>query len=518
MSGLRAPPGSTLWLLSHELRLTARALAGRKGAALSFWILGIAILVVTGAAGVPLSLYLRGRTLPISGALALGLDFGLVAIFTLILSQTLSAAVSAFYERGDLDLLLSSPVPSGRILTVRASAVALTPFMWFALFATPFLLPLTLLVRPGWILDYALLAALALLAGAGGVAMAMGLFRLIGPKRTRTAGQILAALIGAAFFLVSQARNLAPDGGRAAAVWFLSLARSGALQGGAPLTWPAAAVAGDPAPLLAIVAAAVLVFTLTTRGLGRRFAADAALAAGALATRGRRDARPLEARAFRGGVFAALMRKELRLLLRDPVLLSQVLLRTLYILPMTLLLARRAAGAHAGGFMGGVALSAGAGAVAFMAGQVAGSLAWITISAEDAPELLASAPVNGGFARRAKLTATMIPVAALLAIPLGVLAVLAPWVGFCAILGAAAAAAASGLINLWFEKPAPRSAFRSRRGGSVLGAGAELLAGLGFGIATGMAASGLLSALVPLCVSVAGLVLLRIFADPDRRY
>jgi ABC-2 type transport system permease protein len=309
-----------------------------------------------------------------------------------------------------------------------------------------------------------------------------------------------------------------PDNGRAIAGRFLVFSKGEILTAGAPLTWPAAAAMGDILPLFPIVAGSVLVFAAVTRGLGRRFAADAALAAGVSTTPARVDRRPLTPARFKGGVFGVLMRKELRLLIRDPILLSQVLLRTLYILPMTFILARNAARAPSGGFMGGVVLASGAGAVAFMAGQVAGSLAWIAISAEDAPELLASAPVEGAFIRRAKLVATMVPVAVLLAIPLGVLTVMAPWVGVCAILGSAAAASSSGMINLWFEKPAPRTAFRSRRGGSVIGASAELLIGLGFGIATGMAAAGTLFALVPIIVSTGALAVLRTFAEPDRRY
>ncbi len=510
--------GSTLWLLRHELRLTARGLAGRKGAALSFFVLALAIVVMTGAAGAPLALYLRGHPVTPDGPLALALDFGVASIFTLILSQTLSAAVSAFYERGDLDLLLASPVPPGRILAVRAVAVALTPYLWFALFATPFVLPLSVILSPVWLLDYALLAALSLLAGAAGIALAMAMFRLIGPKRTKTAGQVMAALIGSVFFLFSQARNLLPDGGRAFAGRFLEVSQSRLLAPGAPLTWPAAAAMGAPGPLLLFLAVAILVFAVLTQGLGRRFASDAALAAGVSTAPEARTLRPLTAAAFRGGVFSALMRKELRLLIRDPILLSQVLLRTLYILPMTFVLARNAAKSHTGGFLSGVALASGAGAVAFMAGQVAGSLAWIVISAEDSPELLASAPVQGAFVRRAKLTAVMIPVVVMLAIPLGVLSVLAPWVGLCAVLGSASSAAASGLINLWFEKPAPRKAFRSRRGGSVLGASAELLIGLGYGVSTGLAAAGTPFALVAIAVSTGALGVLRLFAEPDRRY
>jgi ABC-2 type transport system permease protein len=319
---------------------------------------------------------------------------------------------------------------------------------------------------------------------------------------------------------MSQAKSLLPDNGRALFGGALAWARSGLFDPGAPLAWPTRAVMGDPLALLVFTTLSVGVFLGVTAALGRRFAADASLAAGAGADRTRRSSAPVTVAGFRDGVFIAMMRKEIRLLVRDPTLLSQVLLRTLYILPMTFVLARNAGrsseGAH--GLMGSFTLAAGAGAVSFMAGQVAGSLAWIAISAEDAPELIACAPVLAAVVRRAKLTAVMIPVAALLAMPLGALLVFSPWIGVCALAGSAASAISSGLINLWFEKPAPRKAFRSRRGGSVLGASAELLIGLGWGVAAAMAAFASPWALIPTAVTLAALAALYGLSAPDRAY
>jgi ABC-2 type transport system permease protein len=229
-----------------------------------------------------------------------------------------------------------------------------------------------------------------------------------------------------------------------------------------------------------------------------------------------------------------MVKKELRLLIRDPTLLSQVLLRTLYVLPLTFLLARNAMrsrgdpihtavrfhglGTIAYGSASSFSVYAGAGALAFLAGQVAGSLAWITISAEEAPELLACAPVDGERVRQAKLTATMVPVALLLIAPLCGLAAFAPWVGAAASVGAAGSAVSAGLINLWFEKPASRKAFRSRRGGSVLGAIAELIMGLGWGVTTGMIAALSPYAVIPAAITLLTLGLFYGLANPVKGY
>lgn len=512
MTGIAAP-GSTLWLLGCELRLTARQWFSRGARVVSFVIVVLALGAGCAFGGVPLALWLRHAPLVLAPPLVLALDLGLLVVFTLILSQTLSAAVLAFFERGDLDLLLSSPLPPGRVLTVRAVSIALTPFLWFALFLTPVLLPLALLQSASWALDYLLLAAVALLASSAGVFIAMGLIRTIGPRATRTLGQLLAAVIGALFFLASQARNLLPDRGRSLGASFLRLGPDGPLSPQGLLAIPARAALGEPLPVLALAGGGFAIFTILTLQLGRRFADDAARAAGSGRARRRALAPAVSDRSFGGGPFLALMRKELRLLRRDPVLLSQVLLRTIYVVPLTALVVR-----DAGGGGGKILLAAGAGAIVFMAGQIAGSLAWITISAEDAPELLACAPVPASLARRAKLVATLIPVAVLMAVPIGTLMILRPWVGFCAAVGAALSAGSSGLINLWYEKPAPRTAFRSRRGGSVTGASAELLLGLGWAATTGLAGSFSAYALAPGVLSILALGLLRVFARPDRRY
>jgi ABC-2 type transport system permease protein len=304
----------------------------------------------------------------------------------------------------------------------------------------------------------------------------------------------------------------------------LRWSESGVFAPGAPLSWPARAALGEPLPLLVFVVVAVSIFMAAAAGLGRRFSADAAVASGVGSGPVRISGRGVTAQSFGSGVFVTMMRKELRLLVRDPTLLSQVLLRTLYVLPLTFLMVKGAGhtsddgGSRMTVFLSSFRLASLAGAVSFMAGQVAGSLAWITISAEDAPELLACAPVDSGLVRRAKLTATIVPVALLLALPLGVLLWLSPWIGFCATFGAVASAASAALANLWFEKAAPRKAFRNRRGGSALGAVAELMLGLGWAVTAGMAAALSPWALIPAALTLVAMGVLRGISDPDRAY
>ncbi len=517
----RFAPGSIPWLLGHELRLTVRARSKRQGRTLI--VVGIVIAVLMLVAGVPLGLFLRHVPIGETPGVLMTLDLILAAVFTLILSQTLASAVIGFYERGDLDLLLSSPLPPRRALTVRALGIAVAPLLWFASLVSIVVLPAAALGQPRWLTAYPVLLALAMLAAAAGMSLAMALFGLIGARRTRTVGQLLAALIGAVFFMFGQMRNILPDHGRDFFAGVMRWADSGVLAPAAPLSWPARALLGELLPLGAFVGGSALLFAGVVWGLGRRFASDASLAAGVNSG----PARPSTAgrpslRGFEGGPDAALMRKELRLLVRDPTLLSQVLLRVLYILPLAFALVRGASGPHHGpgaifATGGQITLTV---AVVFVAGQLAGSLAWITICAEDAPELLACAPIDGSRARWAKLWAAMIPVGVLLTPFLFVLTWLMPWAGLAAAAGAAGSAISAGMINLWFEKPATRKGFRGRRTGSILTGVVEVLAGLGWGATAGVAASGPFWALavIPLALTIGMLVLARTLARPTRGY
>ena len=124
--------------------------------------------------------------------------------------------------------------------------------------------------------------------------------------------------------------------------------------------------------------------------------------------------------------------------------------------------------------------------VTFLAGQLAGSLGWVTISAEESPELLQCAPVTPDRIRRAKIAAVLIPVLGLIGLPLLWLVILDPIAGVVGILGAAVTAASTTMIELWRQRPGKRNEFRRNRGSSVLVPMIEVLIGLSYGATGGL--------------------------------
>lgn len=503
---MRFAAGSTLWLLGHEMRLTWRGLVRRRGGGSGrfrrIWLLLLlpAILLICG--GVPLAFVMRHvqiPVIPLSEAIAAAVA---LAVFTLMLSQTIAAAVDALYDRADLDLLFSSPIQPRRVLTVRFLAVAANVYALFGLLTAPFLLPMAVLGHPAWLAAEAVLFAIALGATGAGLLVAAGLFRVIGPRRTKTVGQVLAAIAGAAFFLTAQAYNIL--GRRQSASLWAALVQKAADPRFRPppgLDWPLRAFLGQPGPLIGMVAVGAGLFLVANQILGPRFAADSAAAAGA-GTGGRRTRNAARAQ-FRTGAFQATFRKETRMLARDPELISQVLLRVLYLVPLGFVLLRSAGqGQH-------LALPGAISALSLVAGQVAASLAWITISAEDSPDLLAASPTPIATIRQAKIAAAAAPVAVLVGPILIVLAFFSPWIAVVGLAGCAAQMAMGAYLNVWWQKPGKRAEFRRRRQASWFVSLAEILLGLTIAAATALFAFGSTWGLIPALVALAGVFMLR---------
>jgi ABC-2 type transport system permease protein len=473
------PPGSFLWLLLNEMRVSLRG--DWRSNRIGVLITALFVTTLAGFAGIPVGIALHGRTIVLPPVAVAAVDIAIAVLFTLLLSQTLSSATTSLYERGDLDLLLSSPVPARRVLAVRALAIATTPLMIFLAILVPLVVPIGLLGHPRWLASIGVLICLSLAASAVGLILAMGLFSLIGPRRTRTIGQLLASFIGAGIFLASQSRYFFAGRGISFMGVLMTVARYPEFHLDASLGWPARAVTGEALPFASVVAGSIALFALSTTALGARFSRDASIAAGTDAG-SRRAAAQRPAPAFRGGAFAALVRKEIVLIVRDPTLISQVFLRVLYLLPLMYIMLYNVR------HQAGSAIATGTGALVFISSQISASLAWITISAEDAPDLLVSAPVSRAFAQRAKLAAALLPLLALLIVPLAYVFVISPWIGAVTTLGIIASSLSAGAINLWYESPGKRNIFRRRGSGSLVGNLGVLLLGLAWsGTTTGAA-------------------------------
>ena len=154
------------------------------------------------------------------------------------------------------------------------------------------------------------------------------------------------------------------------------------------------------------------------------------------------------------------------LLRRDPWLISQSLMQLLYLLPPFFLLWRT----YYGGSNGANLLVP---VLIMAAGQLAGGLAWLAVSGEDAQDLIGSSPVTPAQVWRAKAEAVAGVLALVFAPAVALLAFVEPVPALVALLGIATAATSATLIQFWFRAQVKRSLFRRRHVSSRIATFAE---------------------------------------------
>jgi len=266
------------------------------------------------------------------------------------------------------------------------------------------------------------------------------------------------------------------------------------------LWWPARAALGDLTALgvvlgssLVLLGGAVLVFSA-------RFG-DHAIAASSVAATGAREVR--KSSAFRRASPSRVLRqKEWTLLLRDPWLVSQTLMQILYLLPPALLL-WRSYGEGTGALVVLVPV------LVMAAGQLAGGLAWLAISGEDAPDLVATAPIPRGHIVRAKVEAVLGGIGLAFAPFIAALAFLSLYHAIIASIGILAAAAAATGIQFWFRKQATRRYFRHRQTASRFATFAEAFSSISWAATAALAVGGSWAAFFPAGIGIAILVAAR---------
>jgi len=107
------------------------------------------------------------------------------------------------------------------------------------------------------------------------------------------------------------------------------------------------------------------------------------------------------------------------------------------------------------------------------AGQLAGGLAWLAVSGEDAQDLIGSSPVTPAQVWRAKAEAVAGVLAVVFAPAVALLAFVEPVPALVALFGIAIAATSATLIQFWFRAQVKRSLFRRRHVSSRIATFAE---------------------------------------------
>jgi ABC-2 type transport system permease protein len=479
-------PASLTWLASHELRLGWRDWASLMTAGGRTRARTAAIALIAFAGFMHVFAYwtvasFANANLASDTATLVGITGSLVLSWSLLLSQGMESVTRAFYSRSDLDLVLTSPASARKVFAVRMARIAAAAIAIAVLLAAPFINVLAVLGGSRWLSAYGVVAAMGAVATAAALTLTVALFRIIGAKRTRLIAQIVAAVIGAAFVILLQIAAIFSAG---------SLSRFAALQSNwmlshAPDTtsvfwWPARAVLGDYPALAGVMAFGIVALGVTIWLFSRRFGEHALAAAGvsSAAVRQRRWSRGFRRRS----ASRALRHKEWTLLQRDPWLVSQTLMQILYLIPPALLLWVTF---HDRNDSFVVLIPV----VVMAAGQLAGGLAWLSISGEDAPDLVATAPITLQRILWAKIEAVIGVIALVFAPIVAVLTLDTVFAGIVCGLGILTAAAAATVIQLCFRVQARRSQFRRRQTSSRLATFAEAFSSIAWAATTALAAA-----------------------------
>jgi ABC-2 type transport system permease protein len=491
-------PGTLVWFARHEFRLawrdwlsmvTAGGRAGLRTVAIVLAVFAVAMHLI--AYGM-VSRYADLAIHPDKTVLIVITGSALLSL-SLMLSQAMESVTRAFYTRSDLDLLLSSPAQAPKIFAVRITTIAFSVMAMAALLAGPFINVLALKGGTHWLFAYGAVAAMGATAAAIAVALTTALFHAIGPRRTRLVAQIVAAVIGAAFVIGLQLAAIASTGTISRyAVLASDPILAIAPEAGSPVWWPARAILGDGLALAALLGASLVVLGAAIAMVSPHFADCATAAAGAT---GDQRTRPV-ASFRRASAIETLRRKEWALLRRDPWLVSQTLMQMLYLLPPAFLLWR----SFESGSASVVLLVP---VLVMAAGQLAGGLAWLAISGEDAPELIATAPLTPRQVVRAKIEAVTGCIALVFAPFVVPLALIDGVAAIIAALGIIAAAASATAIQLCFRAQAKRSQFRRRQTSSRVATFAEAFSSIAWAAAAALAAAGTFIAVAPAIIAVA---------------
>ncbi|MBR1224809.1 MULTISPECIES: permease [unclassified Bradyrhizobium] len=481
------------WFARHEIRLAWREwLAMMTGARRKRTRAVIGLLVLAAFLHLP-AYAVIGRfadlQAPLDKPTLIVMSATIFLAWALMLSQAIESVTRVFYARADLDLIMSSPVRLTNIFSVRIAAIALSVTAMALLLSSPFVDVLVIGGGIRWFSAFGVVIAIGLSAAAVAIAITVLLFRLIGPSRTRLAAQILAAVIGAGFVIALQVAAILSYGTLSRFTVLTSDAAAAyAPDFDSPLWWPARAAIGDGEMLSLLLAGSLVLLGGVMAVLSPKFAGTV-VSASATATTIRRGSRATSFR--RGSRQAALRWKEFMLLRRDPWLVSQSLMQLLYLVPPALMLWRSFSDSSAAT----VLITP---VIVMAAGQLAGGLAWLTISGEDAADLVATAPMPPGSVIRAKVEVVMIAIGVIFAPLVAALALASPVQAAVTAVFVVIATVSAAAIQLWFRVQAKRSQFRRRQTSSRIATFAEAFCSIGW------AATAILAVTIPIAAVISG--------------
>jgi len=444
--------GTLPWLLRNDLLLWWRGF-NRKNTTLiviSFGFLLASLFFLLWLALGSIRSALSQTTIP-SEAVAIAVLLWVIGFF-LAFTQAMGHSLVALFERGDLDLLVSSPIESEIIFASRLLGVALKVFLsscWL-------IVPISLLALLGGIPQllglYPFSIGLSLIAASLAILLTLGLVHLLGAKRARIFAQILTTFLTVLFFLAFQLPSLTR--GNIQIINWQYLQAWFKPENPLSFIWfPVKALFFDPLAVLLTLLISSAIAWLTIRVLHRSFMAGTQQSV----TQKHQRLRSKEQTNFTTSFNRLVLNKEWRLIWRNPYLISNVFMQLLFLIPAVIVVlqgntSRAVAGLPAFAIVSSVGIG----------GSLTMSLTRICVSGEEASDLLKSSPANSVKLRSLKLLAALIPVWLLFS-PLFMILIVKGENWLIPLIVFLAASTCAAILRLWNSRPISLTDMFSRR-------------------------------------------------------
>lgn len=488
MSFANPTVGSLSWFARHEFNLSWRDFvrmmsAGKPGREKSVIGFILAAVFIIHAIAYALIVPKLENGLVIDKSFLALVSGSIILTLSLMMSQALELVTRVFYSRSDLDLILSSPTSAKKIFTIRIGAIACSTSMLSLLLFGSAINILAIFDSPVWLAAYLVVFACGAVSTAASLGITIAMFKTLGAKRTRLVSQIIAAIVGAGFIIGIQLAAISSLGSLSRMEFLSSSAVANAVPDLQSALWlPARAVMGEASALISVVALSFGLLFLAIAAFADRFGEYVITAAGVSQTT--QKSKPKTIHFKTKSTAATLRHKEWRLLLRDHWLLSQSLMQVLYLIPPAFMLWQNF-GQNSS--VGVVVIPV----LVMATGQLAGGLAWLAISGEDAPQLVQTAPVAKGAVIKAKTEAVLGAIAIIAAPILLLMAFIEVEMAVIAAAGIACAAVSATMIQLWFRSQAKRSNFRRRQTSSKVATISEAFSSIMWAGAAALVSGGL---------------------------
>jgi ABC-2 type transport system permease protein len=364
--------------------------------------------------------------------------------------QAMQQSAYALFDRGDLDLLVSSPVSPKVIFASRLIGVALRVFLNYCPIVVPLVLLAIGLGFPQLLGVLPTLASVTLITASLAMLLTLRLVRWFGARRARGVAQIFTAGLSAGLFLATQLPNLLGGSAVTPADWLQSWFGTEGYLGSESLLWfPVRSLFLDLPSVLGLLLLSGGLAWVTVEMLHQAF-----ISGTQQAVTDKRQRSPRREMGFSGGFNQVVILKEWRIIWRNPYLVSATCLQVLFLIPALIIVLRGDAGAIAssrspssGDFSTFVTVTS-----IVIGESLTQTLTRICVSGEEAADLLRASPIAGTRLRGLKLLAALIPVWLLLS-PLFLSLMLRGEAWLLPLLLFGLATTCAAVLRLWNSQP-----------------------------------------------------------------